>query len=512
MVRHGIARVKTGCATCKARRVKCDEGRPSCSRCFSAGRKCDGYSSPPSRTYSWAQPIRSRPQLMSTAATPNVDGSAAAGRAMRFYCSVAAPALTGSLSETFWTTLVVQVSNQEPVAGHAVLALASLYETFAKGVRKSAPFAVWHYNKAIRLLRSTRDPALVLFVCVLFICIELLRNNPQDAIAHCRHGINILNEIQIESDFLRYHVVPAMHQLSLAPYYFDTDPKTFPTINRPPPSAGPRLVSLAEAHIRHIPLQTRTARFLRVGEERRLAAGHEGPEPDRVWTRKFILLDLDSWHTAFQDLKTSHQPDSKEHALLCLLEIRHIVNRTSLLLSHSKSEKEYDAYFDAYRAVVDLTARATSSSCDGGSPRSTPLHTHESAIELGFSPLLYFVVAKCRYLSVRIAALRLMERLAQPRDNVWVKPVTAAAARRIIEVEHQISLDDFETGDWIDDGERPPEERRVVSVDFRCAGDIKCGGSLRQVRFFSRDPGSGKIIARDEWLNLEDQSRGVFLT
>ncbi|TEY71535.1 hypothetical protein BOTCAL_0091g00200 [Botryotinia calthae] len=25
------------------RRVKCDEGRPSCQRCISTGRKCDGY-------------------------------------------------------------------------------------------------------------------------------------------------------------------------------------------------------------------------------------------------------------------------------------------------------------------------------------------------------------------------------------------------------------------------------------------------------------------------------------
>jgi len=34
-----------GCIVCKSRRVKCDETRPSCRRCFRAGMKCKGYES-----------------------------------------------------------------------------------------------------------------------------------------------------------------------------------------------------------------------------------------------------------------------------------------------------------------------------------------------------------------------------------------------------------------------------------------------------------------------------------
>ncbi|KAI2613794.1 uncharacterized protein GGS25DRAFT_17386 [Hypoxylon fragiforme] len=36
-------KVRTGCITCKIRRVKCDETKPACTRCSSTGRKCDGY-------------------------------------------------------------------------------------------------------------------------------------------------------------------------------------------------------------------------------------------------------------------------------------------------------------------------------------------------------------------------------------------------------------------------------------------------------------------------------------
>jgi len=36
-------RVRTGCATCRKRRVKCDEAKPTCARCKAANFICTGY-------------------------------------------------------------------------------------------------------------------------------------------------------------------------------------------------------------------------------------------------------------------------------------------------------------------------------------------------------------------------------------------------------------------------------------------------------------------------------------
>ncbi|PMD37946.1 hypothetical protein L207DRAFT_635387 [Hyaloscypha variabilis F] len=38
-------KVKSGCHTCKSRRVKCDETKPNCLRCANFGRRCGGYAS-----------------------------------------------------------------------------------------------------------------------------------------------------------------------------------------------------------------------------------------------------------------------------------------------------------------------------------------------------------------------------------------------------------------------------------------------------------------------------------
>ncbi|KUJ08746.1 uncharacterized protein LY89DRAFT_325774 [Mollisia scopiformis] len=50
--RAGKPKCRTGCRTCKRRRIKCDENRPGCHRCLKFGIDCDGYDAevlPPQR-------------------------------------------------------------------------------------------------------------------------------------------------------------------------------------------------------------------------------------------------------------------------------------------------------------------------------------------------------------------------------------------------------------------------------------------------------------------------------
>ncbi|KPM45642.1 hypothetical protein AK830_g915 [Neonectria ditissima] len=45
-IRKTITRSRNGCAVCKSKRLKCDEARPSCSRCERLGILCPGYKKP----------------------------------------------------------------------------------------------------------------------------------------------------------------------------------------------------------------------------------------------------------------------------------------------------------------------------------------------------------------------------------------------------------------------------------------------------------------------------------
>ncbi|KAF4471277.1 transcriptional regulatory [Fusarium albosuccineum] len=45
--RTGKPKSRAGCLTCKTRRVKCDEAKPTCVRCAKANFECDGYDSEP---------------------------------------------------------------------------------------------------------------------------------------------------------------------------------------------------------------------------------------------------------------------------------------------------------------------------------------------------------------------------------------------------------------------------------------------------------------------------------
>ena len=57
-------RVRTGCATCRKRRVKCDEAKPFCARCKAANFVCAGYEPQRQPDEPNRQAVVSRPALL----------------------------------------------------------------------------------------------------------------------------------------------------------------------------------------------------------------------------------------------------------------------------------------------------------------------------------------------------------------------------------------------------------------------------------------------------------------
>ncbi|KAL8798927.1 MAG: hypothetical protein Q9182_006274 [Xanthomendoza sp. 2 TL-2023] len=224
--RSGGYHVKTGCLTCKARHLKCDEEKPECSKCKSTGRRCDGYGSkkdvhPLSTTAEKGGRAVAKPEqpLVKTACirlTPVAftlsgwDGSMDELRGFDYFRLQTSQDLAYSLNASL-QELVLQNSHHHDAIKHGAIALGLLGETIR--INSSSPssntlppafaqheFARSQYYKAIRILQRDigRDERgaveIALISCFLFIVFEFLQGNDQSATTHLRSGLAILRK------------------------------------------------------------------------------------------------------------------------------------------------------------------------------------------------------------------------------------------------------------------------------------------------------------------------------
>ncbi|TID03699.1 hypothetical protein CH35J_001846 [Colletotrichum higginsianum] len=491
----------------RIRRVKCDEARPACNRCASTGRKCDGYVTPPTGAYSWSQLLSARPP-------PTESAPDAELRQLAFFRRNVAPSLSGVLDSYFWTHLVPQFSHQQPAARHAMLAISSLYEKFLedpldRSAEKNA-FAVTHYNEAIKHLRTTTNQEAVLFVCILFVCIEMLRNRCQTAIEHCRHGINILNDVKTKSNITKDYLEPAFCRLGIFPYFFGVRPETFPAVASPCRVPTPPFHSLLEVQEALDPLLVRTIRFIRMADEYRL--GDETcPRPDAATMQERGEIDglLDAWLGELQAFKERKRIQKcklmamREELVERLLESKWLVGKIWIDTCFSRGEAVYDLHMDKFRSIIEL-ARESEAILRA---MWTKFPRAKFTFEMGFVPQLAFVLVKCRSLSLRTTAMGLLKALAHEKESCWDLATVTTLAVQVIGFEHGLQLGpDDDMADMVDDGTLPPEERRIkdsaLQDDRRVVSSTDGTGILwRKVALLLREP-EGPVTVKEEWVSV----------
>ncbi|XXG99325.1 hypothetical protein Hte_005662 [Hypoxylon texense] len=252
---------KNGCKTCKARRIKCDMGRPYCQRCVSTGRKCEGYmqdsatTAPAGNGASYGSDVLPQlPQSQRRSEVPQSSpGHIAPGlrcplhlpsaeaeesSALRFFDIKTLPGLNGCRKSPSWTRTLTFFANTVSCVHHAAVAVGSLHRAYIfrdravcrlhwRGYGSGGnvnPFALHHYNLAIsHLLKSSGgsnntpgDAAVTLLVCYLFTCFDNLAGNHTQAFGHLRSGITLLNESRKEMKTMKQKT-----QLSSSPTLLD---------------------------------------------------------------------------------------------------------------------------------------------------------------------------------------------------------------------------------------------------------------------------------------------------
>ncbi|KAI1383076.1 uncharacterized protein F4822DRAFT_434999 [Hypoxylon trugodes] len=451
MARKGSRKVRTGCLTCKARKVKCDENKPHCNRCINTGRRCDGYGSKPTPGLLWHRPR----QLLSC-----VD-HVGEGRALQYFYEKTALYLSGATDPYFWTHLVMQFSNFEPAVKHSVIAISSLYEQFQaeaaaqSGVQlRSNSLALQHYNAAIRELKSTDDQPLVLLVCILFICIEFLQSNKDAAIQHCKHGIALLENVNYS--WAREHLVPVFRRLSTFPFYFGQGSNDFPElvcVDDPLPNF---FQTWADAQAAMDIILSRTLRVVREGDGYRFGSlRYKAVPPELLAEQDDIRYLLGQWHILFKSLdarSTLPMTPAIENYNLgvnfievmsrAVLSARYETCRIWLEIAFEPDELCFDSHLIGFRRILD-----TFLMLDAAIPESSRVpaakRDPQFIFETGFLPILHCTATKCRDFSMRLEALRLTTVLGTPRENLWEAGQMFAMAKRVIEIEHGVVLNDL---------------------------------------------------------------------
>ncbi|KAK4106028.1 hypothetical protein N658DRAFT_415173 [Parathielavia hyrcaniae] len=506
-------KVRTGCITCKIRRVKCDEAKPGCHRCTSTGRQCDGYlgvtsSVPPSVRTVGGQPQGHEPSQIEN-------------RALGFFFRQTAPGLSGFFGQSFWRGCVLHLSLSEPAIRHALASLGTMHEALCRdGGRDPTSFALQSYNKSIRSLAhkgaAGPDTATTYIICsIIFTCFEFLRGNVEAAVTHVNSGANILGMMRreaeegssrdshpgkpqtypsFESSFVETELAPIVSTLSIATSEFGSPDHGF-FLN--PVDADGSFVfadtfdSVAEARCGLIDLTTALIKA-RHGH----AGGGAGVSGSGTKLLGRLRQDLERWKVNFDDLVRRQQDawGRRDRGAADVVRIMFLTTHIGTSLYFPDGESAWDSHRAGFEDIVDRAEALLSSDGESGTERAQGF-----SVELGLTCPLHMVAWKCRWPRIRRRGLELVRRLPK-RDFIFDSEHYHAVFSRIMAIEEgHLGL---APGTLPEENMLPPEHGRVHH--FYSVPRFERGQNIYAVTFLTKPNGLDQEMQfRTEYLDLD---------
>lgn len=482
-------KVRSGCLTCKIRRIKCDELKPACQRCTSTGRKCDGYPVIDAREAS-TPPVQARLQTP----TPEpclemVRGTPQELRGLEFFHRRTSLGLGSFFDADVWMRLVPQMGHAEPAIKHAIIAIGSLHqarerETQVAGIKMvsgwhgsgtsllpaheggekhSDSFATVQYNKAImhlsnNLRTSAGSVDLALMTCLLFICIEFLRGDAEPAMKHFYGGMSIaLNALGRD------------RQSTPAPTIRRIEKYILPFFNRlelPAGLMGLKLpwkypVQLDEAVPEHFVDMTEVrdslVHIMNIGmhfsNDVKARKRSHTILPDDIVKQNAILQQVDVWQSRLESLLLSGDFTAKEQVATKVLRLHHIITKIWVSGCTAADESVYDAFVDDFQTAIQLGEAVHKVTAAKSDDREYPM-TFLLDIE-SVSPL-YIIATKCRHPQIRRRAIQLL-RSSSKREGLWDSSAGADVAERVM-IYEEATFTRLGGTEW------PPKER-MLNID-----------------------------------------------
>ncbi|KAH6685421.1 hypothetical protein F5X68DRAFT_20276 [Plectosphaerella plurivora] len=288
-------KVRTGCITCKKRRVKCDECRPHCKNCLRMTGFCEGYAElrprktrpappePPQHTWDSKTTVvfssRPHPGLPSGSNQPSTQETNEL-YFQEFVNMVRRPCFSATSHHELWETIIPQLAFGSSTLRQAAMAIGAICKWNEQTRRgESCPQglpaikaeedkthylrALSHYSQSLKWQNETPSPIAAVFLSVLLLAFETLRGGRAAALDHVNHGLALLLAIIVDDN--------QQHVDSFAP-----NPK-------------PILSVVADIYSR-LSVQARFVLGGRLGESRPLPHFTQGLRARRLTTDSFFLL------------------------------------------------------------------------------------------------------------------------------------------------------------------------------------------------------------------------------
>lgn len=441
--RESTSKVRTGCSTCKARRVKCDEAKPICRRCNIGGRKCEyniARTAPPRNVVTvYLPPTRSQPIFFVN------------DRCLDFFHQKIAANLDGEFTTQFWSKLVLQLSHSEPSIRHSVSAISIIYQDVESSFRHPAgyvyanPKAQQEWNKAIKSLsariRAHPNSNLVpLTCCLMFTCIELLRGNVEASMLHAQSGLNILaalprsrdaapnlgsNSVCNDLKAIEDYISPIFSRLNVL---CSLAGRLTPPIYAPTAKEDSPHEDLSHSRQRLIEILDTCIRF--IGKISVNAATFQIDVDDFIEQLK-LQSRLEAWHDRLDELvermKASGNPAKRDAFNLLLVHYKVIY--IWIRVCTAAGEMDTDYYHADFEELVNYAEQIVK-------PGVGMVTLQMLSFDIQILGPLYYTALKCRHPTIRRRALGMLQ-LAPRREGLWNAHYAYVTAKRVIELEER---------------------------------------------------------------------------
>jgi len=460
-LRKSGPRSKTGCSTCKQRRVKCDETKPGCIRCQNLGRECGGYA--PEMTENNSNnvtPVAIHPRpmsVMSYSPTIAIPGDPQERRYFQRFCDKTSKEICGAFDPAFWTEKVLQLCHHDAPIRYATIALGALaksLEVTSFPTRLSLSgfpqidhhhldehhrYAIKQYCRAVASLRTMlndgrRHLRTSLTSCVLFMAFEALQGNYDGSLSHLRGGTRLLADWRLA----RRGLASRLSQDSLSEIQdglVDDLGRMFARLDVqglfvPPPFPTPEL-PWEDVIVPDEFDSTQEARevwdFLMCGISQfyRQAVAHSQQNPEELLTENWhekhehYTTQLLQWRSSFQVI---HAEEVRAGMIRTdkstMLSIYYNLATILLAASVQHSEMLFDEYTPLFAEILSRCNHLLSNTDD-------PTNTSRFTLDMGTILPLAFTASKCRDRKIRRQAIALLWSNAR-REGLCFDTITVA--------------------------------------------------------------------------------------